>query len=163
MFKQQIQSLKDKIENLLKIGSVTKVNGNDGELQEFQIKTLRNIEDAFKVSNFGFNSKAPVDSRCIVAKLGNENIVIANEHIASIIDIDSGDSIMYNESGTFIKLVEDEVFSNKKVNFADDIEVDGKIIGKAISMNSLDGVSGVFISQDAKTVTVNNGIIVSIV
>lgn len=162
MFKQMIDFLKNKIENLLKIGSITKVNGSDGNLQDIQLKTLRNIEDAMKVGQFGFNSKAPIDSRCIVARVGNENIVIANEHIASIIDIASGDSIVYNKSGTFIKLVGDEVFSNKKVNFDDDIEINGKIIGKTISMNSLDGVSGTFTTSDAKTVTVNNGIIIDI-
>ena len=158
-----IRPFKEKLENILKIGSYTNVSGANGELQEVQLKTIRNIEDAMKVGQFGFNSKAPIDSRCVVAKIGNENIIIANEHIASIIDVADGDSVIYNESGTFIKLVGDEVFSNKKVNFADDIEVTGKIIGNSISMSSLDGVSGSFTTSDAKTVTVTNGIITNIV
>jgi len=158
-----IRPFKEKVENLLKIGSYTNINGSDGKLQEIQLQTLRNIEDAMKVGNFGFNSKAPLGSRCIVAKIGNENIVIANEHIASIIDVAGGDSVLYNQTGTFIKLVGDEVFSNKKVNFADDIEVIGKIIGNTISMNNLDGVSGSFTTADAKTITVTNGIITNIV
>ena len=115
IFKQQIQSLKDKLENILKIGSYTKANGNDGELQEIQLKTLRNIEDAMKVGQFGFNSKAPGETRCIVAKIGNENIVIANEHIASIIDVASGDSIQYNSNGDFVK-VEKDLITVKATN-----------------------------------------------
>ena len=97
--------LKEIIENVLKFGRFLKVNGVDGQLQEIQLKTLRNIEDALKVGQFGFNSKAPIGSRCIVAKIGNEKIVIANEHQSSIIDVASGDSVMYNEVGTYIKLV----------------------------------------------------------
>ena len=163
MYKQIIQSLRDKIENTLKIGKFTNIKGSDGQLQQIQIQTLRNIEDAMKVGQFGFNSKAPIGSRSIVARIGNENIVIANEYQASIIDIDSGDTIIYNQSGTFIKLAGNEIFSNKKVNFANNIEISGKIIGNTISMNGLDGVSGTFTTVDAKTVTVTNGIITNIV
>ena len=104
MFDYLLNPIKEKLENLLKIGRYTNVNGSDGELQQIQSKTLRNIEDAMKVGQFGFNSKAPIDSRCIVAKIGNEKIVIANEHIASIIDVAVGDSVQYNEDGTFVKL-----------------------------------------------------------
>jgi phage gp45-like len=119
MFSVKIQKLKEKLENLLKIGSYTKVNGSDGNLQEIQLKTLRNIEDAMKVGQFGFNSKAPNGSRAIVAKIGNKKIVIANEHIASIIDVASGDSIVYNESGTYLKLEGNVIKTNA------DIEIDG--------------------------------------
>lgn len=104
MFKQWFEALSDKIENVLKIGSYSNAKGANGELQQIQIKTLRNIEDALKVGQFGFNSKAPIDSRCIVARIGNESIVIANEHTASIIDISPGDSILYNANGKYIKI-----------------------------------------------------------
>ena len=106
------------LENLLKIGSIRKVSGSNGELQEIQIRTIRNIEDAMRLGNFGFNSKAPIDSRCIVAKIGNENIVIANEHITSIIDVNSGDSIMYNETGSYIKITGEAIeFKCSSVTF----------------------------------------------
>ena len=110
-----IRPFREKLENILKIGSYTNVKGADGELQELQIKTLRNIEDAMKVGQFGFNSKAPIDSRCIVARLGNESIVIANEHIASIIDVASGDSVIYNNNGDFVK-VEENLITVKATN-----------------------------------------------
>lgn len=99
-----LEPFREKIENLLKIGSFNKVNGGDGKLQEIQIKTLRNIEDALKLGQFGFNSKAPSGSRGIVAKIGNEKIVIANEHQASIIDVASGESIIYNQNGDYVKV-----------------------------------------------------------
>lgn len=106
---EMFRALSDKVENMIKIGKYSNVKGADGQLQEIQIKTLRNIEDAVRVGQFGFNSKAPIDSRCIVAKLGNETIVIANEHVASIIDIASGDSILYNENGDFVKIEKDKI------------------------------------------------------
>lgn len=108
-FKTYIAPYAEKLENILKIGSYTKVSGSDGTLQEIQLKTLRNIEDAMKVGQFGFNSKAPLESRCIVAKIGNEKIVVANEHQASIIDVDSGDTVIYNESGHTIKIQGDTI------------------------------------------------------
>lgn len=108
-FKIFIQPFKEKLDNLLNIGSYTKVTGSEGQLQKIQLKTLRNIEDALKVGQFGFNSKAPIGSRCIVAKIGNDKIVIANEHLASIIDIATGDSIQYNENGDFVKVEKDKI------------------------------------------------------
>ncbi len=104
-------TLMDKIENLLKICSFRNIKGSNAELQEIQIKTLRNIEDALKVGQFGFNSKAPTGSRAVTARIGNENIVIANEHVASIIDITSGNTIIYNESGHTIKIEGDTITS----------------------------------------------------
>ncbi len=115
----------DKLENVLKIGSYTKINGSDGRLQEIQIKTLRNIEDAMKVGQFGFNSKAPIGSRCVVAKIGNKNIVVANENQASIIDVTNGNTIVYNEGGDFIK-IEDGVITVSAPSvlmLANDVEI----------------------------------------
>lgn len=114
-FNTLIRPFKEKLENLLKIGSYTNISGSDGTLQEIQLKTLRNIEDAMKVGQFGFNSKAPLESRCIVAKIGNENIIVANEHIASIIDVASGDTVIYNENGDFVK-VEKDLITLKATN-----------------------------------------------
>lgn len=108
-FNSFIKPFAEKLENVLKIGSYTKTNGKDGQLQKIQLKTLRNIEDALKVSQFGFNSKGPTDSRCVVAEIGNEKIVIANEHIASIIDISSGNTVVYNEAGHTIKIEGDTI------------------------------------------------------
>ncbi len=96
--------IKEDISNMMRVGRFTNIGGADGELQEIQLKTLRNIEDAFKVGQFGINSKAPVGSRCIVAKIGNEKIVIANEHQASIIDISEGNTILYNSNGDYVKI-----------------------------------------------------------
>ena len=114
-FREWIKPTKEKIENLLKFGRYTKATGQNGQLQEIQIKTLRNIEDAFKMGQFGFNSKAPLDSRCVVAKIGNDKIVIANEHLASIIDISSGNSILYNQDGNYVK-VENDTITCKATN-----------------------------------------------
>ena len=99
-----LNKIKDKLENIFKIGKYTNVSGTNGQLQKIQVQTLRNIEDAMKVGQFGFNSKAPIGSRSIVARIGNENIVIANEHQASILDISTGNTIVYNQSGDFIKV-----------------------------------------------------------
>lgn len=96
--------LKNKISNLLKICNFLKVGGSDGQLQTIQMKTLRNIEDAIKVGQFGFNSKAPVGTRGVVVRLGDQNIVIANEFSASIIDVTSGNTVVYNQNGDYIKL-----------------------------------------------------------
>ncbi len=109
MFNQIIEYINEKLENILKIGKYTNTIGSDGKLQEVQLKTLRNIEDALKVGQFGFNSKAPLESRCVVARIGNESIVIANEHIASIIDVASGDSVVYNQNGDYMKVGKDKI------------------------------------------------------
>lgn len=108
-FKEWIKPFSERMENILKFGRFTNVSGSNGKLQEIQLKTIRNIEDAFKVGNFGFNSKAPIGSRAIVAKIGNEKIVIANEHLASIIDISSGNTVIYNQSGHTIKIEGDDI------------------------------------------------------
>lgn len=146
MFEQQIQFIKDKLENILKIGNVSKVNGSDGSLQEIQAKTLRNIEDAMKVGQFGFNSKAPKDSRCIVAKIGNENIVIANEHIASIIDVASGDTVVYNENGDYVKIEEnlitvkasELIVDSANSTFTGNVSVDGDLDAASVTDSTLD-------------------------
>lgn len=100
----RVQNVKDRVENIVKIGTVTKTVGADAQLQDIQIKTLRNLEDALKIGQFGFNSKAPNESRAVVLKIGNTNVIVALEHIASIIDIKDGDTVMYNATGTKIEL-----------------------------------------------------------
>lgn len=114
----KLRTLWEKAENILKIGRYTNASGADGQLSKVQLKTLRNIEDAFKMGQFGFNSKAPVGSRCVVAQIGNDAMVIANEHIASIIDITSGDTVVYNETGSFIKIVGGSIqFKSDTIDF----------------------------------------------
>ena len=56
-FNTFIQPFKDKLENLLKYGKTTRISGTNGALQKIQLSTLRNIEDALKIGQFGFNSK----------------------------------------------------------------------------------------------------------
>lgn len=106
--------ISEKLENILKFGSIQRVGGADSQLQNIQLKTLRNIEEAMKVGQFGFNSKCPIGSRVVVTKIGNEKIIIANEHIASIIDITDGNTIIYNEKGTYIKLEDDTITTFSK-------------------------------------------------
>lgn len=150
MSSQMINFLKDKIENLLKIGSYKNVTGANGKLQEIQIQTLRNIEDAMKVGQFGFNSKAPLDSRCVVAKIGNESIVIANEHIASIIDVASGDSIVYNANGDYVKVEANQITvkaTNVKIDstlteLTGDLKVTGNIEGASVKDTTLNVTLG---------------------
>lgn len=101
--------LVDKVENLLKFGRLTRTKGSDAELQGIQISTLRNIQDALKMGNFGINSTPPIGARTVVARIGNENIVIANEHVASIIDVTSGNTVVYNASGHTIKIENDTI------------------------------------------------------
>ena len=103
--------LKDRVENLLKICTITRMRGQDGQLQNAQIKTLRNIEEAKKLAQFGFNSKPPVGTRGVSLRIGNENIIVANEHQASIIDVSSGNTVVYNQDGTYIKLVDGTIES----------------------------------------------------
>jgi len=108
-FKSFIQPYKEKIDNLLKFGKITLVSGANGQVQKIQVKTLRNIEDTQKAGQFGFNSKAPAGSRVVVAEISNEKIVISNEHIESIIDISSGNTVIYNQSGHTIKIEGDTI------------------------------------------------------
>ncbi len=124
-FKIFIEIYKEKIENVLKFGRYTRVKGEDKKLQEIQLRTIRNIEDALKVGQFGFNSKAPIGSRCVVSKIGNEKIVIANEHQASIIDVSSGNTIIYNESGKYIKIIDEvtTIYNDKLVLNLDIFEI----------------------------------------
>lgn len=149
-FMALIAPFKEKLENILKIGSSTRINGSDGSLQEIQIKTLRNIEDALKVGQFGFNSKQPIGSRNIVAKIGNEKIVIANEHIASIIDVSSGDSVVYNANGDYVK-IESNKITIKAINVTIDsvltelkgnLKVTGSIEGASIKDTTLNVTVG---------------------
>lgn len=108
-FKEWIKPLSDKVENMLKFGRYTRVIGQDGQLQQINLKTLRNIENAVKMGQFGFNSKAPIDSRVVLARIGNDKVVIANEHLASILDVTSGNSIVYNQDGNFMKIVDSTI------------------------------------------------------
>lgn len=118
-FLEWIKPTTERIENILKFASYKRVTGSNGNLQDVQIKSVRNLEEALKMGQFGFNSKAPIDSRAVIAKIGNENIVIANEHLPSIIDISSGNTILYNESGSFIK-IEDETITISAVNIVNE-------------------------------------------
>ena len=111
-FNTFIQPFRDKLENLLKYGKTTRISGTNGALQKIQLSTLRNIEDALKIGQFGFNSKMPNGSRVVVAEISNEKIIIANEHIASIIDVTDGNTIIYNQSGSYIKLENDTITFN---------------------------------------------------
>tara|TARA_R110001606_G_scaffold2504_4_gene10960 strand:+ start:27 stop:716 length:690 start_codon:yes stop_codon:yes gene_type:complete len=111
-FNTFIQPFRDKLENLLKYGKTTRITGTNGSLQKIQLKTLRNIEDALKIGQFGFNSKMPNGSRVVVAEISNEKIIIANEHIASIIDVTDGNTIIYNQNGSYIKLENDTITLN---------------------------------------------------
>tara|TARA_R110002074_G_scaffold81696_2_gene182891 strand:+ start:2862 stop:3554 length:693 start_codon:yes stop_codon:yes gene_type:complete len=111
-FNTFIQPLKDRLENLLKYGKTNRITGADGALQKIQLSTLRNIEDALKIGQFGFNSKMPNGSRVVVAEISNEKIIIANEHIASIIDVTDGNTIIYNQNGSYIKLENDTITLN---------------------------------------------------
>lgn len=117
-FKAWIKPYAEKLENLLKFGKYTRVNGSNGTLQKVQIKNIRNLDECFKMGQFGFNSKAPIGSRAIVSRIGNEKIVISNEHIESIIDISSGNTVIYNQSGSYIKLENGTItFKCDNVNF----------------------------------------------
>ena len=111
----------EKMENMLKFGRYTRTDGSDGELQGVQIENIRNLDECLKMTQFGFNSKAPIGSRAIVSRIGNEKIIIANEHVTSIIDITSGNTIIYNESGHFIK-IEDDTITTSAPNVITDCE-----------------------------------------
>lgn len=108
-FNELIKPTLERIENILKFGTYKRTKGSDGSLQDVQIQTMRNIEEAIKMGQFGFNSKAPIGSRLVVTKIANEKIIIANEHIASILDITSGNTVIYNQSGHTIKIEGDNI------------------------------------------------------
>ena len=161
MFLEWIQPFKDKLDNLLRIGSVQNTSGTDAQLQEIQLKILENIKDAYKVGQFGFNSKPPINSRCIVARIGNENIVIANEHISSIIDVESGEAILYNETGNYIKITSsgievkgettflDNVIMEKALNVTNDITcLTNGIYSGTLSASSYAGINGTSMSTN---------------
>lgn len=150
MFEQWKQYFSEKLENILKIGSSTNISGSDGQLQEIQLSTIRGLEDALKVGQFGFNSKQPLGSRNIIAKIGNEKIVIANEHTASIIDVATGDSVVYNQNGDFVK-VESNKITVKAINVTIDsvlteltgnLKVTGSIEGASVKDTTLDVTLG---------------------
>jgi len=109
MFNEFIKPFKEKLENLLKFGKILRVTGNNGKLQDHQISTLRGVEKSVKMAEFGFNSKAPNGSRIVVARIGNENVIISNEKIDKIIDISQGNTIVYNEMGNYVKVENDTI------------------------------------------------------
>jgi len=121
MFNDLIKPFKEKLENILKFGSIKRVIGEDGKLQNLQIKTLRGLEKSLKMAQFGFNSKAPNESRIVVARIGNENVIISNEKIDKIIDISQGNTIVYNEMGNYVK-VEDDTITLKAPNIISNCE-----------------------------------------
>lgn len=128
-FKAWIKPTWEKIENILKFGRYTRVNSANGKLQEIQIKNIRNLDECLKMGQFGFNSNAPIGSRAIVGKIGNDKIVIANEHIASIIDVPSGDTIIYNESGNYVKIAGDTITTSapKIINNCENFTVNASV------------------------------------
>ncbi len=102
--KQKLKPVQNLIENILKFGAIKNHKTADGDLQVLQIKTLRGIENALKIGQFGFNSKAPLNSRVVVANIGNTGVVIANESIAHILDVETGEAILYNKNGDYVKI-----------------------------------------------------------
>jgi len=117
--KQKMKPVTDKIENILKFGKYTRTDGSDGKNQGVQIKNIRGLDECIKMGQFGINSKAPIGTRAVIAQIGNEKIIIANEHFSSVIDVTSGNTVIYNATGSFIKL-EDGVISFK----CDSVEFD---------------------------------------
>lgn len=151
-FMEWIKPTTERIENLLKFASYARVTGSNKKLQDIQIKSVRNIEDALKMSNFGFNSKAPVGSRAVIARIANENIVIANEHLASIIDISSGNSIMYNQDGDFVK-VENGVITCSATNFVINSETTTINATSKFTVNSPDSnIDGGSVKNDGEVI-----------
>ncbi len=125
--KQKLKPVQNIIENILKFGAIKNHKTANGNLQDLQIKTLRGIENALKIGQFGFNSKAPLNSRVIMANIGNTGVVIANESIAHILDVATGEAILYNQNGNYVK-----VGLDKTVLKADMVEMSKncKILGK---------------------------------
>ncbi len=143
--KQKLKPVQNIIENILKFGAIKNHKTANGNLQDLQIKTLRGIENALKIGQFGFNSKAPLNSRVVVANIGNTGVVIANESIAHILDVETGEAILYNKNGNYVKVGLDKIEHNtnlveisKDCKILGSLEVTGDIVGKSNITAALD-------------------------
>lgn len=141
-----INDIINTITNIFKFGNITNIKSEDSKLQEIQVKSLRGIEDTKKMGFFGFNSKAPLNSRALILRVSDEKITLATENEQSIKDISLGNVIIYNHSGDTVKIENGVITitaSTKLVVNAPLSEFNGDITatGDVISQNGTNNIS----------------------
>lgn len=142
---------------------------DDGELQTAQLQIRSGAPDgieevidaAARVGEYGFASCPPDGAEAVALFLGGRRsgpVIIATGHRASRLKgLQSGEAALYNGvSGKHVKLRQDGV-----CHLNGDALFDGTATAEHVIPQ--DGATGVFTTQDGKTVTVTHGIITRIV
>lgn len=145
---------------LLLIGrGVMKSTDDSKPIQEVQISVLagETMEKVPHLGHFGFASRAPKDSECIVVALGanRENLaIIATENrIVRFKNLAEGESAIYTDDGTFIHLkkngqIEIKTATKVKVDapdaeFTGNVKITGTLqVTGAVTMQSTLAVTG---------------------
>lgn len=127
-----VEPLRNRLLLLIAKAIVTRVNDSEN-IQIVQINLGNNevIDGVERIQNFGFSSNPVNGSPAIVLCLGGERshpIVIVTDSKENRPDVSSGDSVMYNSSGTKITLE-----GNKAIIDAANIELGTGIIQKLVN------------------------------
>lgn len=99
-----------RIRMMLGIGCVTSMS-DSGVVQQLQYRTPLEVRgNTARLAEFGFSSAPPPGSDVVIASLGGDRsnaVIIATNHKASRhTGLLSGESVIYNQWGQFIKLTE---------------------------------------------------------
>ncbi|EMT6124046.1 TPA: phage baseplate assembly protein [Klebsiella michiganensis] len=102
---------------MLGVGRITAMT-DTGSTQTVQYQTPLEVANAHRLAEFGFSSGLPVGTDVVLAFLGGDRsnpVVIATNHQGyRHSDLNSGETVMYNQWGLNILLTEDGVFVDAK-------------------------------------------------
>lgn len=106
-----------RIASMLGVGRITAMN-DSGDTQSVQYQTPLEVASANRLAEFGFSSGLPVGTDVVLAFLGGDRsnpVVIATNHQGyRHADLQSGETVMYNQWGLHIKLTEKGIVIDAK-------------------------------------------------
>ncbi|MGU3528303.1 phage baseplate assembly protein domain-containing protein [Raoultella planticola] len=107
----------NRIASMLGVGRITSMNDSGGT-QSAQYQTPLEVASAHRLAEFGFSSGLPVGSDVVLAFLGGDRsnpVIIATNHQGyRHADLQSGETVIYNQWGLNILLTEQGVFIDAK-------------------------------------------------
>ncbi|MBE0150939.1 baseplate assembly protein [Serratia fonticola] len=116
----QLRQLGRRVSMMLGIGRIT-AHGDAGGVQKVQYQTPLEVRDSTpRMAEFGFSSGLPVGTDVVIGFLGGDRssavILASNNQQFRHSDLLSGETVIYNQWGMFIKLTEDgiEIEANNK-------------------------------------------------
>ncbi|MGU3529143.1 phage baseplate assembly protein domain-containing protein [Raoultella planticola] len=113
----QFRHIANRIASMLGIGRVTAMQ-DAGGTQSVQYQTPLEVASAHRLAEFGFSSGLPAGTDVVLAFLGGDRsspVVIATNHQGfRHADLQSGETVVYNQWGLNIHLTESGIFIDAK-------------------------------------------------